>query len=198
MGEARQGGSLVVLLSHLEVLAEVLVTAPPVQVDHRQSLVPSHLMEVRVPDIVLDAIDWEAAITVHGSVRSVLLTNSPAPVVNHLLLLVLDKDPEEEAGPAVEDGEAPEEADAALLVERLSLPVHVAERVFEEAGNVLERSPSLGSITRLLSRVHKLAEISISVFGECSALEMKQLKLGEVGKTYLPIMSARSLMLGTP
>ena len=168
MSESRESWSLVVLLSHLEVFTEVLVSAPPVEVDHRQSLVSSHLMEVGISHVVLDTVHWETTITVHGSVHGVLLTNSPSPVVDHLLLLVLDENPEEETGPAVEDSHAPEESDTASLVEWLGLPVHVAERVLEEAGNVLERSPSLSSVTRLLGSVDKFAEIAISVLGKSS------------------------------
>ena len=46
VGEARHRGSDVVLLSHFEVLSEVLVSAPPVGPHHGDFLVSSDLMEV--------------------------------------------------------------------------------------------------------------------------------------------------------
>ena len=84
------------LLAHLEVLAEVLVTAPPVQVDHAESLIPANLMEVSIPDVVLDTIGWESPVTVQVAVSLVVLSDSEAPVLDHSLLLVLDHDVEEE------------------------------------------------------------------------------------------------------
>ena len=159
-----------VLLAHLEVLAEVLVTTPPVQVDHTQTLVTSNLMEVRVPHVVLDAVHGESSVAVQLAVSGVGLTNSVAPVLDHLLLLVLDHNVEEEAAPAVEDNHAPHEADAVHLMEGLELPVGVAEGVFEEASNVLEGSPSLGLVTGLLGGVDKLAEVAIGVLGQRSIL----------------------------
>ena len=96
MGEAGECGSQVVLLTHLKVLAEVLVAAPPVQVDHAEALVASHLMEVSIPDIVLDAIGWESPVTVEVAVSLVVLADSEAPMLHHSFLLVLDHDVEEE------------------------------------------------------------------------------------------------------
>lgn len=169
VGEAREGRLDVVPLAQLEVLAEVLVTAPPVQVDHVQSLVTTHLMEVRVTNIVLDTVSRESTIASHLTVGLVDLTNSPAPVTDHVLLLVLDHDVEEEATPKMEDSEAPKETDTVLSVERLHFPVDVAEGVFEEAGEVLEGSPALGIVPRLLGLVHKLAEVTICVLCKGSA-----------------------------
>ena len=155
MGEARQGWFEVVLLAHLEVLAEVLVTAPPVQVDHAETLVTPDLMEVRVPDVVLDAIGWEPSIAVESTVGLVRLTNPVTPVVDHPLLLVLDHSVEKEAAPEMEDDHAPEESHAILPMEWLCFPVDIAQGVLEEASDVFERSPSLGIITRLFSVVDK-------------------------------------------
>ena len=87
------------LLAHLEVLAEVLVTAPPVEMDHAEALVTAHLMEVGVSHVVLDAISWESPVTVQGAVSLVALADSVAPVVDHSLLLVLHHSVEEEAAP---------------------------------------------------------------------------------------------------
>ena len=53
-------------------------------------------------------------------------------------------------------------------MEGLDLPVKVAHGVLEEAGNVLERSPSLGVVTRLSSLVHELAEVTIGVLSQSS------------------------------
>ena len=84
------------LLAHLEVLAEVLVTAPPVQVDHAEALVTANLMEVGISHVVLDTIGWESPVTVQVAVSLVVLSDSEAPVLDHSLLLVLDHDVEEE------------------------------------------------------------------------------------------------------
>ena len=51
--EARSTGFDVVLFTHLEVLSEVLVSAPPVQVNSLNTLVSANLMEVRVTNVVL-------------------------------------------------------------------------------------------------------------------------------------------------
>ena len=200
MSEATFGGLDVLLLAHLEVLAEVLVTAPPVHVDHVKALGTANLMEVGISHIVLDTIDWHPSVTIQGAVSLVDLTNSPAPVVAHLLLLVLHHDVEKEAAPQVEDDEAPDEAHAVLLMEAFSLPVGIAEWVFEEAGDVLERSPFLRVVAGLLGLVHKLSKVTISVLSESSKEKEKvnTLNYGYNLATYLPIMSARSLILGTP
>ena len=84
------------LLAHLEVLAEVLVTAPPVQVDHAEALVSANLMEVGISHVILDTIGRESPVTVQVAVSLVVLSDSEAPVLDHSLLLVLDHDVEEE------------------------------------------------------------------------------------------------------
>ena len=168
VSEAGQSGSHVVLLAHLEVLAEVLVTAPPVQVDHIEALVTSNLMEVSIPDVVLDTIGWESPVTVQVAVSLVVLADSEAPMLHHSLLLVLDHNVEQEAAPAVEDDHAPEESNTILSVERLDLPVSIAEGVLEEASNVFECSPSLGLVSGLFGVVYELAEVSISVLSQRS------------------------------
>jgi len=62
--EARHGWSDIVLLSHFEVLSEVLVSAPPVGPNHADSLVSPDLMEVRVSHIVLLSVYWESSVSV--------------------------------------------------------------------------------------------------------------------------------------
>ena len=161
----------VLSLAHFEVLAEVLVTAPPVHVDHAEALATANLMEVGVSHIVLDTIHWHPSVTVQGAVGLVDLADAPAPVVTHLLLLVLHHDPEEEAAPQVEDDQGPDETHAVLIMERLSLPVGVAEWVFEEAGDILECSPSLRVVTGLLGLVYELSKVTISVLSEGSKEE---------------------------
>ena len=78
-----------VLLAHFEVLSEVLVTAPPVQVDHAQSLVAALLVNVRVLEVVLLSVVGEAAILVGWAVLIVGLSDAVSPVLAHLFLLVL-------------------------------------------------------------------------------------------------------------
>jgi len=168
MGETRQGRPDVVLLAHLEVLAEVLVTAPPVQVDHAQTLVTSNLMEVSVSHIVLDTVSWESAIAIHATVSLVSLTNSVTPVLYHSFLLVLDHHVEEETAPKMEDDHAPKETHTVLSMEWLHFPVEVAKGVLEEACNILERSESLGIVTGFLRVVNELAEVTIGVLGQGS------------------------------
>ena len=84
------------LLAHLEVLAEVLVTAPPVPAAHAEALVTANLMEVGISHVILDTIGRESPVTVQVAVSLVVLSDSEAPVLDHSLLLVLDHDVEEE------------------------------------------------------------------------------------------------------
>ena len=64
MIESRHRWFDVMSLSHIEVLSEALISAPPVGVDHAHSLISPDLMEVRVSNIILLSIDWETSITV--------------------------------------------------------------------------------------------------------------------------------------
>lgn len=75
------------LLSHLEVLSEVLVSAPPVSVDHVQLLLSADLMEVGVSHVVLLSVNGESAVVVLGRVHLVDLSNRVAPLLAHSLLL---------------------------------------------------------------------------------------------------------------
>ena len=161
--EAGERGSDAVALSHLEVLSEVLVAAPPVGPDHVQALVAADLVEVRVANIVLLAVNREAAIAVRCAMSLVSLTEAVAPMLNHALLLVLDHDPEEEGLVEVEDQKQPDESNAVLLVQGLNLPVEVTEGVLEESSNVLERSPLLSHIARLAGSANKLSKVAISL-----------------------------------
>ena len=197
VSEAGNSRSDIMLLAHLEVLTEVLVTAPPVSVDHVETLVTSNLMEVGIPNIVLDAIDRVSSIAMRSIVGRVALANSIAPMLNHSLFLVLYHDPEKETVPKMPGDHAPKESNAVLLVEWINLPVKVSERVFSETSQIFEGPPPLGIVEWFLGVVNKLAKISVCIFGE-SSVEMEILLVTTDLITYLPIMSALSLMFGTP
>ena len=83
-------------LSHLEVLSEVLVSAPPVRVNHTDSLVPLLLMEVRVSNVVLLTVSRQTSIRVRVVVVLIVLTNMPSPLRDHILLLLLGQEVEHE------------------------------------------------------------------------------------------------------
>ena len=85
--EAGEGGPDAVALSHLEVLSEVLVSAPPVGPDHIETLVAAGLMEVGVANVVLLSVDGESAVSVRGTMLLAHLTESVSPVLDHTLLL---------------------------------------------------------------------------------------------------------------
>ena len=87
--ETGEGWLDTVSLSHFEVLSEVLISAPPVSMDHADSLVPSNLMEVRVSYIILFSICWESSVGVWGIVVLVNLSNMPLPLSNHSFFLLL-------------------------------------------------------------------------------------------------------------
>lgn len=90
------GRTDVVLLSHLEVLAEVLVSAPPVSVDHTETFVSADLMEVSVADIVLMSISRHTSVGVSLVVLVVGFSDVPSPFGSHVLFLVFADDIEEE------------------------------------------------------------------------------------------------------
>ena len=170
MVEASEAGSDVVAFAHFEVFTEVLVTAPPVGVNHAKALVASDLMEVRVTNIVLLAVHWETAVFVGEAVLVVSFSNAVAEVLNHLFLLVLNHDVEKERLVQVEDQAHPHESDAVLFVEGAQLPVSVTNWVFEETSNVLEGSPLLGVVAGLLCVQDKLGEVTVSLFSKRSKL----------------------------
>jgi len=168
--EAGERGADAVALAHFEVLAEVLVAAPPVGPDHVEALVAADLVEVGVADVVLLAVDGEAAVAVGRAVGLVGFAQAVAPVLDHALLLVFDHDPQQERLVQVEDQQQPDEPDAVLLDQRLHLPVHVRERVLEEPRDVLERTPLLRHVAGLPRRGYELCEISIRFLGKSSIL----------------------------
>ena len=166
--EAGKGRTDVVFLSHLEVLSEVLVSAPPVEVDHAESLVSEALMEVGVTNVVLLAIGRESAVTVAHGVGVAGLTHSPSPVLQHILLLILHEHVHHEGLVEVVDKQSPDQSESVLSVQGADLPVNVSSGVLEEPGNVLESSPSLGFITRLVGLVHEFGEVTVSLLGKGS------------------------------
>ena len=166
--EARLAGLDAVGLAHFEVFAEVLVAAPPVQVDHTQTLVSALLVSVRVFQVVLLSIDGEAAVLMRGAMLVISLANHVAPVLAHALLTVLKECPQDKRGVQVEGASEPHEAHAVLLVQRRRLPVHIANWVFKEASDVLETSPLLTHVLRLLHVRNKLGKVAISVLRESS------------------------------
>ena len=87
--ETREGWLDSILLSHVEVLSEVLVSAPPVGVDHGDSLVSSDLMEVGVSNVVLLSISWESSVGVRAIVMLVSLSDGPLELGNHTFFLLL-------------------------------------------------------------------------------------------------------------
>jgi hypothetical protein len=89
MIEPRNGWLDVVSLSHVEVLSEVLISAPPIEMNHGHSLVPLDLMEIGVSDIVFMSISWESSITVWTTVIFIVFTIVPSPLIHHTLLLLL-------------------------------------------------------------------------------------------------------------
>ena len=168
MSESCKAWPDVVLLAHFEILAEVLVTAPPVQVDHAQAFVPSNLMEVRVADVVLFTIGRETAIPYSHRVPLVGLTQMPAPVLNHPLFLVFNHGVEEEALIQMEAKQHPHESDAISVMQWLHLPVSVREGIFKESRNILESPPFLCVVTWFLRLVDEFGVVTISRFGQCS------------------------------
>ena len=87
MVETGERWSDAVALSHLEVLSEVLVAAPPVGPDHIETLVAAGLMEVRVADVILLSVDGEATVSVACAMLLANFTESVAPVFKHAFLL---------------------------------------------------------------------------------------------------------------
>ena len=168
MVESTQGRSDIVSLSHVEVLSEVLVSAPPVGMDHADSLVSSDLMEVGVSDVVLLSVDWESSVGVAAIVVFVDFTNVPFPVVDHALLLLFGQKVENKGLVQVPDQEHVDDSDSVLVGESSYLPVSVTVWVLEESSNIFECSPLLCHVSWFSSFAYELSEITISLLGKCS------------------------------
>ena len=194
-------GSNAVLLSHLEVLTEVLVTTPPIEMDHAKSLVSPDLMDVGISEIVLDAIDWESSISVAHGVELVGLTKSVSPMLNHSLLSHLLVQVEKERASQVESHKEVHNSESILSVEWLHLPVGVTNWVFVEARDVLEGSPFLAEVSWLVDFIDELSEVTLSMLGQGTNKGNDRIRnhIHQCTRlTYRPIMSARSFRLGTP
>ena len=106
---------------------------------------------------------------------SIVLANMPSPLGNHILLLLLRQQVEHERLVKVEDQENVEDSDSVLVGQRSHLPESVAEGIFEESCDVLERSPSLGSVARFLRLHNELGEITVGFLGEGTANHISSL-----------------------
>ena len=157
-------------LSHVEVLSEVLVSAPPVGVDHADSLISSNLMEVRVSDVVLLSISWESSVSVWGIVVLVDLSDVPFPLSDHTLFLLLCEEVEDEGLVQVPDQEDVDNSNSVLIGQSSNFPEGVTEWVLEESGKVFECSPFLGHVSWLLGLSNELGVITISLLGQSSEL----------------------------
>ena len=167
--EPAHGWFHIVSLSHLEVLSEVLVSAPPVSVDHGHSLVSSHLMEVGVSDIVLLPVHWEPSVSVRRIVVLVNLADVPFPLGDHALLLLLGQQVEHKRLVQMPDQEHPAESNPILVGQRGHLPESISEWVFKETRDVLEGSPFLSHVSWLTGFVYKFGEVAVGLFSQGSS-----------------------------
>ena len=154
--------------AHLKVLSEVLVTAPPVSVNHAEALVAAHLMEVRVSHVVLLAIDRETTVSVSGSVLVVHLTEAVAPGCNHIFFLGLDDHVQQEGLIQVPNEAAPDKSYTVRLDQGADLPEDVSERVLSRASDVLECTPFLSLVSWLLHVINELSKVAISLLCKSS------------------------------
>ena len=138
-------------LSHVEVLSEVLVSAPPVGVDHRDSLISSNLMEVGVSHVVLLSIRWESSVGMWGVVVLVDFSDVPLPLSDHALLLLLGQKIKHEGLVQMPDQENVDNSNSVLVSESSNFPEGVTEWILEESSNIFKGSPFLCHISWLCS-----------------------------------------------
>jgi len=91
MIESTQRWLNVMSLSHVEILSEVLVSAPPISVDHSNFLVSSDLMEVCVSHVVFVTVSWETSVRVGTVIMFVDFSNVPFPLSNHIFFFLFCK-----------------------------------------------------------------------------------------------------------
>lgn len=156
--------------SHIEVLSEVLISAPPVGVDHADSLISSNLMEVGVSNVVLLSISWESSIGMRGVVVLVDLSDVPFPFGDHALLLLLGQKIKHEGLVQMPDQENVDNSNSVLVGKGGNFPEGVTEWIFEEPREVLECSPLLGHVSWLLGLGNELGVITISLLGQSSII----------------------------
>ena len=159
--EVFEGGADVVLLSHLKVLSEVLVSAPPVGPHGDASLVLGHLMEVRVPQVDFVPVHREL-FAVSGEPLAVLHhASSDHEMLPEGVLTRLAVVESEEACVELSHEQHPDHTNTVLVDEALQFPVAVSEGVLKEPGDVLERSPLLSIISRLLCLLNPFCDVAV-------------------------------------
>jgi hypothetical protein len=157
-----------VSFSHIEVLSEVLISAPPVGVDHGDSLISSNLMEVGVSDVVLLPISWKSSVGVRGVVVLVDLSDVPFPLSDHAFFLLLGQKVKNEGLVQMPDQENVDNSNSVLVCKGGNFPEGVTEWVLEESSEVLESSPFLGHVSWLLGLGDELSVITIGLLGQSS------------------------------
>ena len=98
----------------------------------------------------------------------------------------------------MEDQKNVDEPQSVLCMKWLELPEYVCEGILEESGNVFECSPFLGHVSGLSSGLNEFTKVAIGFLGKGPIKDIIKRAGKKVWSAYLPIMSARSLMLGTP
>lgn len=157
-----------VSFSHVEVLSEVLISAPPVGVDHADSLISSNLMEVGVSNVVLLSISWESSIGVWGVIVLVDLSDVPLPLSDHTLFLLLGQKVKNEGLVQMPNQEDVDNSNSVLVCKGSNFPEGVTEWILEEPSEVLEGSPFLGHVSWLLGLGNELSVITIGLLGQGS------------------------------
>ena len=157
--------------SHIEVLSEVLISAPPVGVDHADSLISSNLMEVGVSDVILLSIRWKSSISVRGVVVLVHLSDVPFPLSDHAFFLLLGQKVKNEGLVQMPDQEDVDNSNSVLICKSSNFPEGVTEWVLEESSKVFESSPFLCHVSWLLGLGNELSVITIGLLGQSSTKE---------------------------
>lgn len=158
--------------SHVEVLSEALISAPPIGVDHTDSLISSNLMEIGVSDVILLSVSWHSSIGVRGVVMLVNLSDVPFPLSDHTFFLLFGQKVKNEGLIQMPDQQDVDNSDSVLVCKCSNLPESVTEWILEESSDVLESSPFLSHISWLLSLEYELSEITIGLLGQSSAKEL--------------------------
>ena len=166
--ESAESWSDAVLLSHLEVLSQVLISAPPVEMDHAESLVPSVLMEVGVSNVVLLSIGWESEFSVWSIVHPGDLTDAVEELALHHFLLGLGVESNHEGHVHVIEHDGVQDSESVLGNEIRQLPESVSVWVLGEPSNVFVSSPLLGHVSWLSGLGDEFGEVTVSLLGEGS------------------------------
>ena len=160
--EVLRRGPDVVLLTHLEVLAEVLVSAPEVEVHHASALVPEGLVEVGVAQVVLVPV-VRHSLGVDVRVVVVGLGSNVAPAFKARILLGLAVLGNQVVLVEHVEQVNVQDSDAVVARKDVCLPIDVAWKVFDGSHGVLEPSPLLGFVAGLLGLRHEFTEVTISL-----------------------------------